>query len=66
MAADGSETCHLLPGGKPDVNSYPLLPQLSQLQVNVLERLGERSTRPLDSHRAAFARYSHYGERSIR
>ena len=60
VAADGSETGHLFPGGKPNFNSDPLLPQLSQFHVHVFERLGERSTRPLNSHRAALARHSHY------
>ena len=59
MAADGTETRHLLPGGKPDVDPDPILPHTSELHVNVLERLGESPSWTLDSHRATLARHCH-------
>ena len=59
VAADGSQTGHLFPRGEPDVDPDPVLPHTSQLQVDVLERLSERSAGPFHRHRAALARHGH-------
>ena len=64
VTADSPQACHLFSGSKPHVHSYPLLPYSGQLQVHVLEGLGEGSAWPSDRHRATLAFHCHCRSRT--